>query len=64
VFQAVRQIRPSLIIWPSQHFIFSVSYKWVQKAGVLRSTSLERIVSSQQSSSSGPFVSYKENEVL
>ncbi len=47
-----------------QHFIFSVTYKWAQKARVLHNTKPERLAKDNHSNLFSPFVSYDENELL
>jgi hypothetical protein len=47
----------------SQHSIFCVTYKWVQKARVLHYPRVERLARDENPSLLGPFISYKENEV-
>ncbi len=55
-------------IWPqgpcSQHFIFFETYEWTQLARVFQYTRLERLSEVKCSGLFGPFISYKENEVL
>jgi hypothetical protein len=55
-------------IWPLslnlKHFIFLVTDKWVWQAGVLHFTRIERLAKDNHDSLMGPFVSYKENELL
>ncbi len=48
----------------TQHFIFFVSYEWVQLAWTLNYARLERLARNKQFSLLGTFVSYKINEVL
>jgi hypothetical protein len=54
-----------LWIWPhglySQHFIFFLIYKRVQRAKVLYYSKLENLVTDKHSSLLGPFLSYTEN---
>jgi hypothetical protein len=47
----------------SQHFIFFVTYEWAQKAGV-KLPSVGKVCQGQTLLLIGPFVSYKDNEVL
>ncbi len=48
----------------SQHFIFFVTYKWVQFDKVLDYNRMKRLARDKHSSLLGPFVSYKEVKVL
>ncbi len=48
----------------SEHFFFSVSYKWAQKTTVLHYTRLKRLVRDKHSSLLGPFITYEENKFL
>ncbi len=45
-----------------QHFIFSITYKWAQKARGLDSTSLERFAKDKQSSLLCSIISNGENK--
>ncbi len=47
-----------------EHLIFFVTYEWAQEGSVLHYTGPERLDKDKQSTLSGPFVSYGENEVL
>jgi hypothetical protein len=47
-----------------QHFIFSVTCKWAQKARVLHYSRLEILVRDKHPSLLDPFVGYAKNEVL
>jgi hypothetical protein len=48
----------------SQHFIFFLTYEHFEEARLLYYTRPEKLAIDKQSSLLGPFISYKENEML
>jgi hypothetical protein len=48
----------------SQHSIFFLTYELAKYARVLNYTELERLTRDKHTSLLGPFLSYKDNEVL